>query len=134
MRPAKIRNKLGELLARRGMSQTELARRLDVRVTLVNHYCINGIKTKRIAERYAAKLHCNPAELMEFAIPRCHDSTRQNKEEPMKKKVRYFEWGDERPGYVTTWTVDPDGRVRIGARIRTETAWRRGYESECPFA
>lgn len=64
------------------MSQTELARRLGVRVTLVNHYCINGIKTKRIAERYASKLHCNPAELMEFDINsttvqrcQCHDNT-----------------------------------------------------------
>lgn len=52
----------------------------------------------------------------------------------MKKKVRYFEWGNEKPGYVTTWTVAPDGRVRIGAEIKMETAWRRGYEFECPFA
>lgn len=29
-------------------------------------------------------------------------------------KVKYFEWGNEKPGYVT--------------------AWRRGYEFECPFA
>lgn len=70
MRPAKIRNKLGELLARRGMSQTELARQVGDRVSLVNHYCTNGIKTKRIAERYAAELHCDPAELMEFTSSR----------------------------------------------------------------
>ena len=42
----------------------------------------------------------------------------------MKKKVRYFEWGNEKPGYVTTWTVDPDGRGKdqdgngLAARIR----------------
>ncbi len=28
----------------------------------------------------------------------------------MKKRVKYFEWGNEKPGYVTTWTVDPPGR------------------------
>ena len=53
----------------------------------------------------------------------------------MKKRVKYFEWGNEKPGYVTTWTVDPPGRsFRIGTKIRKETAWRRGYEFECPFA
>lgn len=54
----------------------------------------------------------------------------------MKKrtKYKYFEWGDEEPGYVTTWTVAPDGSVRLGARIRYEEARRRGYEFECPFA
>ena len=67
MRSAKIRNGLGEILARRGMSQTQLARIAGDRVTLVNHYCTNGIKTKRIAERYAAFLHCDPAELMDFS-------------------------------------------------------------------
>ena len=52
----------------------------------------------------------------------------------MKKKVRYFEWGNEKPGYVTTWTVAPDAAVRIGEEIKRETAMRRGYEFECPFA
>ena len=51
----------------------------------------------------------------------------------MKKKVRYFEWGDEKPGYVTTWTVDLDGSVRIGEEVKRETAMRRGHEFECPF-
>ena len=35
-----------------------------------------------------------------------------------KSKYRYFEWGDEKPGYVTTWSVAPDGSVRIGAGRR----------------
>ena len=54
----------------------------------------------------------------------------------MKKrtKYKYFEWGDDKPGYVTTGSVAPDGGVRIGARIRYEEARRRGYEFECPFA
>ena len=61
-----------------------------------------------------------------------------------KSKYRYFEWGDEKPGYVTTWSVAPDGSVRIavapdgsvriGAEISREEARRRGYEFECPFS
>ena len=51
-----------------------------------------------------------------------------------KSKYRYFEWGDEKPGYVTTWSVAPDGSVRIGAEISREEAPRRGYEFECPFS
>ena len=31
-----------------------------------------------------------------------------------KKKIRWFQWGDEKPGYVTTWTVGADGSVVIG--------------------
>ena len=52
----------------------------------------------------------------------------------MKKcRIKYFEWGDEKPGYVTTWTVDPDGSVKIGAEIRREEAKQMGYEFECPY-
>ena len=51
----------------------------------------------------------------------------------MKKKVKYFEWGDEKPGYVTTWTVDLDGSVKNGAEIRREEAKQMGYEFECPY-
>ena len=44
-----------------------------------------------------------------------------------RKKIRWFEWGDEKPGYVTTWTVV------IGRRITLDEARQRGYEFECPF-
>lgn len=53
----------------------------------------------------------------------------------MKKKiVKFFEWGDEKPGYVTTWTVGDRGEVMIGKRITREKARELGYEFECPFA
>ena len=29
-----------------------------------------------------------------------------------RKKIRWFEWGDEKPGYVTTWTVGEIARLR----------------------
>ena len=56
----------------------------------------------------------------------------------MKKrtKYKYFEWGDEKPGYVTTWTVAPDGSVRLGARIRYEegrSGWKRPAGSKNPL-
>lgn len=51
-----------------------------------------------------------------------------------KTNWKYFEWGDEKPGYVSTWHADRDGRIVFGNHIRKETAWARGYAFECPFA
>ena len=50
-----------------------------------------------------------------------------------QKKIRWFQWGDEKPGYVTTWTVAEDGSVVIGRCILMETARQCGYEFECPY-
>ena len=52
----------------------------------------------------------------------------------MKKKVKYFEWGNEKPGYVTTWTLEPGGRVRsfgwsvgrLGQQLGRRKAGRTG--------
>jgi len=49
-----------------GISQTDLARRLKKSVTLVNHFCVHGIKTVRVAKEYARVLCCRPEELMDF--------------------------------------------------------------------
>lgn len=51
-----------------------------------------------------------------------------------KKKIRWFTWGDEKLGYVTTWTVGENGAVVIGRRITLDEALQRKYEFECPFA
>ena len=51
-----------------------------------------------------------------------------------KKQWKFFEWGDEKPGYVTTWTVGDQGQVIIGKCIPREKARAMGYEYECPFA
>ena len=68
-------------------------------------------------------------------FPASRENNKQQGGNTMKKsKYRYFEWGDEKPGYVTTWSVAPDGSVRIGAEISREEARRRGYEFECPFS
>ena len=49
-----------------GISQTALAKRLKKSVTLVNHFCVHGIKTVRIAKEYSRVLCCRPEELMDF--------------------------------------------------------------------
>lgn len=55
-------------------------------------------------------------------------------EKMSREKIKWFEWGDEKPGYVTTWTVGANGSVVIGRRITLDEALRRRYEFECPFA
>ena len=49
-----------------GITQTELARRLQKNVTLINHFCVHGVKTARVAKEYAAILCCRPEELVDF--------------------------------------------------------------------
>ena len=49
-----------------GISQTELARRLKKNVTLINHFCVHGVKTVRVAKEYARILCCRPEELLDF--------------------------------------------------------------------
>ena len=49
-----------------GITQTDLAKRLKKSVTLVNHFCVHGIKTVRIAKEYSRVLCCRPEELMDF--------------------------------------------------------------------
>lgn len=56
-----IRQRLDEL----HMTQTELAKRTGKTVTLINHFCIHGIKTLRIAKELAKTLMCTPMELMD---------------------------------------------------------------------
>lgn len=59
---------------------------------------------------------------------------RKDREKMSRTKWKFFEWGDEKPGYVSTWHADRDGRIVFGNHIRKETARARGYEFECPFA
>ena len=49
-----------------GITQTALAKRLKKSVTLVNHFCVHGIKTVRVAKEYSRVLCCRPEELMDF--------------------------------------------------------------------
>lgn len=49
-----------------GLSQTELARRVNKNVSLINHFCVHGVKTVRVAKEYARILCCRPEELLDL--------------------------------------------------------------------
>ena len=48
-----------------GLSQKDVAQRTGVKYKTVNRQCITGIKTPRVAKRYAAVLGCNWRELLD---------------------------------------------------------------------
>ncbi len=49
-----------------GMRQVELAKLTGIKVKTVSRQCITGIKTIRVAKRYARVLNCNPLDLIEL--------------------------------------------------------------------
>lgn len=49
-----------------GMTQQEISRQTGINRTTVNRQCRDGIRTLRIARRYAEALKCKPQELLEF--------------------------------------------------------------------
>lgn len=49
-----------------GLTQTELARRVNKNVSLINHFCVHGVKTVRVAKEYARILCCRPEELLDL--------------------------------------------------------------------
>ncbi|MBR2426786.1 MAG: helix-turn-helix transcriptional regulator [Lentisphaeria bacterium] len=60
--PTRMKMRLKDL----GLSQTELARRVNKNVSLINHFCIHGVKTVRVAKEYAKILCCRPEELLDL--------------------------------------------------------------------
>lgn len=49
-----------------GLRQVELAELTGIKVKTVSRQCITGIKTIRVAKRYARVLNCNPLDLIEL--------------------------------------------------------------------
>lgn len=62
--------KLKEKIKSQGISQTELAKRIGGKVTAVNNLCSQGIKSIRIARKYAAALNCDWTDLIDEPAPR----------------------------------------------------------------
>ena len=56
---------LVNIIRSRGLSQKDVARRTGVKYKTVNRQCITGIKTPRVAKRYAAVLCCDWRELLD---------------------------------------------------------------------
>ena len=48
-----------------GLSQKDVARRTGIKYKTVNRQCITGIRTPRVAKRYAAVLCCDWRELLD---------------------------------------------------------------------
>ncbi|MHA1342385.1 MAG: hypothetical protein ACTSQG_00230 [Promethearchaeota archaeon] len=48
-------------------------------------------------------------------------------------ELRYYEWGSERPGFVSTWTINRDGSVhRLGEMLK-EDALACNLKKESPY-
>ena len=59
--------KLKDRLQALRMSQTDFAKLVKGKVSNINRACKEGVRTGRIAARYAAVLGCDPRDLLEFA-------------------------------------------------------------------
>lgn len=58
--------KLKDRLQALRMSQTDFAKLVNGKVSNINRACKEGVRTGRMAARYAAVLGCSPADLIEF--------------------------------------------------------------------
>ena len=59
--------KLKDRLQALRMSQTDFAKLVKGKVSNINRACKDGVRTGRMAARYAAVLGCDPRDLLEFA-------------------------------------------------------------------
>ena len=66
--------KLKDRLQALRMSQTDLAKLVKGKVSNINRACKEGVRTGRMAARYAAVLGCSPADLIEFASNKQHSN------------------------------------------------------------
>lgn len=58
--------KLRAILKTRELRQNKFARRIGVSPQVMNFHVKHGIRSVRIARRYAEALNCRPEELIEF--------------------------------------------------------------------
>lgn len=61
--------RIKEFRLKRKMKAIELARILNISRAAICYIEKNGIRNADAAERYAAVLHCHPAELIDFNTP-----------------------------------------------------------------
>jgi hypothetical protein len=54
-----------------------------------------------------------------------------------KHEILYwYRWGNEKPGYVSTWRIGEDGSVRRLDQIKLEDLWnlpKGSYFHNCPY-
>lgn len=61
-----MRSRLKQQVEKSGMKQVELANLTGVKAQTISRQCIAGIKSIRVAKRYAAVLNCNPLDIIEL--------------------------------------------------------------------
>ena len=54
-----------KVIRSRGLRQKDVAQRAGIKYKTVNRQCITGIKTPRVAKRYASVLCCDWRELLD---------------------------------------------------------------------
>lgn len=64
----KKRTKIAQRLKALHITQTALAKATGRTITLINHFCVFGIKTARVAKFYSRFLGCAPEELIDFEV------------------------------------------------------------------
>ena len=46
--------------------------------------------------------------------------------------IRYYQWGDEKPGYVRTWRIGKDGSIKHGEQVRIADLPKDAIR-DCPY-
>ena len=57
---------LKKRILKSGLKLKDMSRLTNIKYKTVSRQCVTGIKTVRVAQRYAKALGCSPAELLEF--------------------------------------------------------------------
>ncbi len=59
-------SRLKRKIKARGLTQQEISEQTGINSKTVNRQCRDGIRTIRVACRYAAVLKCHPQDLLEY--------------------------------------------------------------------
>ena len=59
-------SRLKQKIKSSGMKQYEISSRTGINYKTVNRQCRDGIRTTRVARRYAKVLKCHPLDLLEY--------------------------------------------------------------------
>ena len=51
-----------------------------------------------------------------------------------KRKYYYYEWGDEKPGYVRVWHISKNGGVMVDGEMEKSKALELGLKFWCPWS
>ena len=119
--------KLQDRLQASGMSQTDFAKLVNGKVSNINRACKEGVRTGRIAARYAAILGCSPADLLEFASNKQHSTKdlltmpQENTQFP-RQQMTDAQWRDFSSVYLRAFETMPRKEAYAAAvrEMRTE--------------